>query len=196
MSDVPFDDGNCFACGPENPIGMHVHFDRASDAEGVRADVDARSGVSRLAWNRARRHRDGVARRSDGARRRIRRPSRRHGGGHRALSQSPCRSKRRSWCAGESRGSAATCSASTRASSTKPVTFSRTPRAASFLAGASTPRTTGETRERSRSSNDEDLSGDRQSARAPRVPHPRIARGGVGLDRDGGEVGSRRRRRA
>jgi uncharacterized protein (TIGR00369 family) len=40
MSDVPFDDGNCFACGPENPIGMHVHFDRASDAEGVRADVE------------------------------------------------------------------------------------------------------------------------------------------------------------
>jgi len=36
MSDVPFDDGNCFACGPENPIGMHLHFDRAPD-EGVRA---------------------------------------------------------------------------------------------------------------------------------------------------------------
>jgi uncharacterized protein (TIGR00369 family) len=38
MTEVPFDDGNCFACGPENPIGMHLHFDRASD-EGVRADV-------------------------------------------------------------------------------------------------------------------------------------------------------------
>ncbi len=37
MSGVPFDDGNCFACGPSNPIGMHVHFDRAG--EGVRADV-------------------------------------------------------------------------------------------------------------------------------------------------------------
>ncbi len=35
MSDVPFDDGNCFACGPANPIGMHLHFDRALDAEGV-----------------------------------------------------------------------------------------------------------------------------------------------------------------
>jgi uncharacterized protein (TIGR00369 family) len=39
MSDVPFDDGNCFACGPTNPIGMHVHFDRATEAEGVRARV-------------------------------------------------------------------------------------------------------------------------------------------------------------
>lgn len=36
MSGVPFDDGNCFACGPTNPIGMHVHFDRAGD-EGVLA---------------------------------------------------------------------------------------------------------------------------------------------------------------
>ncbi|MBV9718458.1 MAG: PaaI family thioesterase [Candidatus Eremiobacteraeota bacterium] len=35
MSNVPFDDGNCFACGPANPIGMHVHFDR--DGEGVLA---------------------------------------------------------------------------------------------------------------------------------------------------------------
>jgi uncharacterized protein (TIGR00369 family) len=35
MTDVPFDDGNCFACGPENPIGMHLHFDRAVDSEGV-----------------------------------------------------------------------------------------------------------------------------------------------------------------
>jgi uncharacterized protein (TIGR00369 family) len=40
MSDVPFDDGNCFACGPENPAGMHVHFERANPGEeGVRADV-------------------------------------------------------------------------------------------------------------------------------------------------------------
>ena len=37
MSGVPFDDGNCFACGPTNPIGMHVHFDRAHDAPGVLA---------------------------------------------------------------------------------------------------------------------------------------------------------------
>ena len=45
MSEVPFDDGNCFACGPDNPAGMHVHFDRApAGEEGVRADVllDAR----------------------------------------------------------------------------------------------------------------------------------------------------------
>ena len=35
MADVPFDDGNCFACGPDNPIGMHLHFDRATDGEGV-----------------------------------------------------------------------------------------------------------------------------------------------------------------
>src|SRR5580704_7910954 len=40
MSDVPFDDGNCFACGPTNPIGMHVHFDRAADGEGVRARLE------------------------------------------------------------------------------------------------------------------------------------------------------------
>jgi acyl-coenzyme A thioesterase PaaI-like protein len=39
MSGVPFDDGNCFACGPTNPIGMHVHFDRAADGEGVIARV-------------------------------------------------------------------------------------------------------------------------------------------------------------
>ncbi len=37
MSGVPFDDGNCFACGPTNPIGMHVHFDRAADGKGVLA---------------------------------------------------------------------------------------------------------------------------------------------------------------
>jgi uncharacterized protein (TIGR00369 family) len=35
MSGVPFDDGNCFACGPTNPIGMHLHFERAADSEGV-----------------------------------------------------------------------------------------------------------------------------------------------------------------
>jgi acyl-coenzyme A thioesterase PaaI-like protein len=34
---VPIDDGNCFACGPENPIGLHLRFER--DGEGVRADT-------------------------------------------------------------------------------------------------------------------------------------------------------------
>jgi uncharacterized protein (TIGR00369 family) len=36
-NDVPFDDGNCFACGPENPIGMHVHFGLAEGFGSVRA---------------------------------------------------------------------------------------------------------------------------------------------------------------
>ncbi len=35
MSGVPFDDGNCFACGPDNPIGMHVHFERDDESDGV-----------------------------------------------------------------------------------------------------------------------------------------------------------------
>ncbi|MDP9024267.1 MAG: PaaI family thioesterase [Candidatus Eremiobacteraeota bacterium] len=34
---VPFDDGNCFACGPENPIGLHLHFE--NDGAGVRARI-------------------------------------------------------------------------------------------------------------------------------------------------------------
>ena len=34
---IPVDDGNCFACGPENPIGLHMHFE--PDEEGVRAEV-------------------------------------------------------------------------------------------------------------------------------------------------------------
>lgn len=38
MSDVPFDDGNCFACGPDNPIGMHLHFEPAATGD-VRAGV-------------------------------------------------------------------------------------------------------------------------------------------------------------
>lgn len=29
------DDGRCFACGPENPIGMHLQFERSED--GVQA---------------------------------------------------------------------------------------------------------------------------------------------------------------
>src|SRR5579864_9498004 len=39
MSDVPFDDGNCFACGPDNPVGLRLQFDRAADGDGVRAGV-------------------------------------------------------------------------------------------------------------------------------------------------------------
>lgn len=31
---LPVDDGNCFACGPENAIGMHLHFE-ADPAGGV-----------------------------------------------------------------------------------------------------------------------------------------------------------------
>ncbi|HUA09646.1 MAG TPA: PaaI family thioesterase [Candidatus Acidoferrales bacterium] len=34
---VPVDDGYCFACGPENPIGMHLHFE--PDRDGVRAQT-------------------------------------------------------------------------------------------------------------------------------------------------------------
>jgi uncharacterized protein (TIGR00369 family) len=36
MTDVPIDDGRCFACGPDNPIGMHLHFENLG-TEGVRA---------------------------------------------------------------------------------------------------------------------------------------------------------------
>ncbi len=34
---IPVDDGNCFACGPENPIGLHMHFE--ADGDGVRAQL-------------------------------------------------------------------------------------------------------------------------------------------------------------
>ncbi len=34
----PIDDGHCFACGPENPIGLKLQFE-GDGAEGVRADV-------------------------------------------------------------------------------------------------------------------------------------------------------------
>ena len=34
---VPVDDGNCFACGPDNPIGLHLVFE--PDADGVHARV-------------------------------------------------------------------------------------------------------------------------------------------------------------
>lgn len=35
---VPIDDGNCFACGPDNPIGINLHFEPCPDG-GVRAQV-------------------------------------------------------------------------------------------------------------------------------------------------------------
>lgn len=34
---VPVDDGKCFACGPDNPIGLHLHFEPAE--EGVHARI-------------------------------------------------------------------------------------------------------------------------------------------------------------
>jgi len=34
---VPVDDGNCFACGPENAIGLHLSFE--PDGEGVRSQT-------------------------------------------------------------------------------------------------------------------------------------------------------------
>ena len=34
---VPVDDGYCFACGPENPIGLRLHFE--PDGDGVRAEA-------------------------------------------------------------------------------------------------------------------------------------------------------------
>jgi acyl-coenzyme A thioesterase PaaI-like protein len=35
MSGVPFDDGNCFACGPDNPIGMRLHFNAGPAGDDV-----------------------------------------------------------------------------------------------------------------------------------------------------------------
>ncbi len=37
MSGIPVDDGNCFACGPDNAIGLHLHFE--SNGGGVRAQI-------------------------------------------------------------------------------------------------------------------------------------------------------------
>ena len=34
---IPVDDGYCFACGPENPIGLRLQFEPAGD--GVRAET-------------------------------------------------------------------------------------------------------------------------------------------------------------
>ncbi len=74
------------------PIGMHLQLRPRADGESVRAQRHARAAVPRLARHRARRHRDGAARRSDGARCRLCRTPRRHRGGQRALS--PARSAR------------------------------------------------------------------------------------------------------
>ncbi|MBC5815602.1 MAG: PaaI family thioesterase [Candidatus Eremiobacteraeota bacterium] len=38
LSNAPVDDGNCFACGADNPIGMHLHFERTGE-QSVRAFV-------------------------------------------------------------------------------------------------------------------------------------------------------------
>lgn len=35
MSEIPVDDGNCFACGPDNPIGMHLKFVENESGDGV-----------------------------------------------------------------------------------------------------------------------------------------------------------------
>jgi acyl-coenzyme A thioesterase PaaI-like protein len=36
LSNVPIDDGRCFACGPDNPDGLRLHFERAGE-QSVRA---------------------------------------------------------------------------------------------------------------------------------------------------------------
>lgn len=36
--DLPVDDGRCFACGPDNPIGIHLAFERTGDRS-VRAQL-------------------------------------------------------------------------------------------------------------------------------------------------------------
>ena len=38
----PIDDGRCFACGPENEIGLRLHFEKAAD-DGVRARTTLRA---------------------------------------------------------------------------------------------------------------------------------------------------------
>ncbi|MBV8727563.1 MAG: PaaI family thioesterase [Candidatus Eremiobacteraeota bacterium] len=35
---MPIDDGNCFACGPDNPIGLHLRFEPAG-AQSVHAQI-------------------------------------------------------------------------------------------------------------------------------------------------------------
>lgn len=38
---TPIDDGRCFACGPENEIGLRLHFERAGE-QAVRANTTLR----------------------------------------------------------------------------------------------------------------------------------------------------------
>ncbi len=40
-SEVPIDDGRCFACGPENEIGLRLQFERSGD-DGVHARTTLR----------------------------------------------------------------------------------------------------------------------------------------------------------
>ncbi len=42
MTMPPIDDGRCFACGPENEIGLRLHFEKAAD-DGVRARTTLRA---------------------------------------------------------------------------------------------------------------------------------------------------------
>jgi uncharacterized protein (TIGR00369 family) len=46
---VPIDDGNCFACGPDNPIGIGLSFEPSDDG-GVRARVSL--GPQFQGWRR------------------------------------------------------------------------------------------------------------------------------------------------
>ena len=110
--EVPFDDGNCFACGPENPDG-HASALR-SRRRGRAVPRDARAEIPGLARRRARRHRDGPHRRGDGACGRFCRASRRHRERQRAISQAGPGRRTDPTYAGTSPGTAATCSASKR----------------------------------------------------------------------------------
>ena len=144
MSDVPFDDGNCFACGPENPAGMHVRFERATGGEeGVRADVTlaaryqgwrgiAHGGIAMALLDEAMAHAAGYA-------------------GHRGVTASVNVRFRRPVplevpieVRGASRGSGATCSGSRRRSTTRPEPCSCRARDTSSLEARSTPPPTGE----------------------------------------------------
>ena len=37
---VPVDDGKCFACGPDNPIGLHLRFEDAGEGVVARVTLD------------------------------------------------------------------------------------------------------------------------------------------------------------
>ncbi|MBV9232724.1 MAG: PaaI family thioesterase [Candidatus Eremiobacteraeota bacterium] len=41
MSQPPFDDGNCFACGESNPIGLHVRFQPSGAGVVARLELTA-----------------------------------------------------------------------------------------------------------------------------------------------------------